>query len=107
MEGAQGGRGRAQGNPSRQQWQAVIPFFNFSPGVRKIIYTTNAIESLHDRVRKAMRNREHFPGDEAAGKALYLALMRNERKWQNVISGWHDAKMQPAIQSGERFRIED
>ena len=54
-----------------------------------------------------MRNRGHFPGDDAAGKALYLALMRIERKWQNVISGGHDAKMQLAIQFGERFRIED
>ena len=72
--------------------------------MRRIIYTTNAIESLHNRVRKAVRNRGHFPGDEAASKAFYLALMRIERKWQNAISGWHDAKMQLAIQFGERFR---
>ena len=87
----------------RRQWAAVIPFFSFSPGVRRIIYTTNAIKNLHNRGR----NRGHFPGDEAAGKTLYLALMRIERTWQNAISGWHDAKMQLTIQFGERLRIED
>ena len=45
----------------RRQWAAVIPFFSFSPGVRRIIYTTNAIESLRNRVRKTVRNRGHFP----------------------------------------------
>ena len=60
-----------------------------------------------NRVRKVVRNRRHFPGDEAAGKAPYPAPMRIERKWQNPISGWHDAKMRPAIQFGVRFRIEN
>ena len=45
----------------RRQWAAVIPFFSFSPGVRRIIYTANVIESLHNRMRKAVRNRGHFP----------------------------------------------
>ena len=75
--------------------------------MRKIIYTAAAIKGPHNRVRKAVRNCGHFPGDKAAGKALYPVLMRIERRWQNVISGWHDAKMQPAIQFGKRFRIED
>lgn len=56
----------------RRKWEQVIPFFAFSPEVRKIIYTTNAIESLHSQVRKTIRNKGYFPNDEAATKLIYL-----------------------------------
>ena len=52
----------------RRRWEEVIPFFAFSPEVRKILYTTNAIESLHSQIRKAIRNKGHFPSNEAATK---------------------------------------
>ena len=52
----------------------MIPFFAFSPEVRKILYTTNAIESVRSQVRRAIRNKRHFPSDEAATKLIYLAL---------------------------------
>ncbi|MDT1818532.1 IS256 family transposase, partial [Acinetobacter baumannii] len=58
----------------RRQWQQVIPFFAYPPEVRTIIYTTNAIESLHMRLRKIVKNRGHFPSDDAATKLLFLAL---------------------------------
>ena len=58
----------------RRNWEQVIPFFAFAPEVRKIVYTTNAIESLHSQVRKAVRGRGHFPSDEAAVKLLYLGV---------------------------------
>ncbi|MBF8269904.1 MAG: transposase [Gammaproteobacteria bacterium] len=58
----------------RRNWEAVIPFFAFPQAVRKIIYTTNAIESLHSQVRKSIRNKGHFPSDEAATKLIWLAL---------------------------------
>ena len=89
----------------RRRWQEVIPFFAFSPEVRKIIYTTNAIESLHGQVRKAIRNKGHFPSDQAAPKLIYLALRNIAAKWQRPPKEWHAAKMQLAIQFGSRFNI--
>ena len=61
----------------RRHWEHVIPFFVFAPEVRKIIYTTNAIESLHSQVRKSIRNKGHFLNDEAATKLIWLALRRS------------------------------
>lgn len=58
----------------KRAWQNVIPFFAFAPEVRRVIYTTNAIESLHMQLRKIIKNRGHFPSDEAATKLLWLAL---------------------------------
>lgn len=87
----------------RRRWEAVIPFFAFSPEVRKILYTTNAIESLHSQVRKAIRNKGHFPSDEAAAKLIYLALRNIAAKWQRPPKEWHAAKTQLAIQFAERF----
>ena len=58
----------------RRNWEDVIPFFGFAPEIRKIIYTTNAIESLPMPLRKVIKNRGHFPSDEAATKLIYLAL---------------------------------
>ena len=72
-------------------------------GARKIICTTNAIESLHSQVRKAIRNKGHFPSDEAASKLIYLALRHIEAKWQRPPKEWHAAKAQFAIQFGDRF----
>jgi transposase-like protein len=65
----------------RRKWDQVIPFFAFAPAVRKIIYTTNAIESLHSQVRKAVRSHGHFPSDKAASKLIYLVLQNIEAKW--------------------------
>lgn len=89
----------------RRRWEEVIPFFAFSPEVRKIIYTTNAIESLHSQVRKAIRNKGHFPSDEAATKLIYLALRIISKKWLRPPPEWQAAKAQMAIQFGDRFRI--
>src|SRR5690606_18367197 len=65
----------------RRKWDQVIPFFAFAPAVRKIIYTTNAIESLHSQVRKSVRSHGHFPSDKAASKLIYLVLQNIEAKW--------------------------
>jgi len=89
----------------RRRWEEVIPFFAFSPEVRKIIYTTNAIESLHSQVRKAIRNKGHFPSDESATKLIYLALKNIMKKWKRPPKEWHAAKTQLAIQFGDRFKI--
>jgi len=87
----------------RRQWQQVIPFFAYPPEVRTIIYTTNAIESLHMRLRKIVKNRGHFPSDEAASKLLFLALRNIEKDWKMPQRTWKLAANQFAIMFGERF----
>ncbi|WP_165385715.1 transposase [Spiribacter vilamensis] len=67
---------------SRQlRWSEIIPLFAFWPGVRKIIYTANAIESLNSQVREAVLNKRHFWSDEAAIKLIYLALRTVQTRW--------------------------
>lgn len=87
----------------RRQWAQVIPFFAYPPEVRRIIYTTNAIESLHMRLRKIVKNRGHFPSDEAATKLLFLALRNIVKKWTMPQHTWKQAANQFAIVFGERF----
>jgi putative transposase len=87
----------------RRVWEQVIPFFAFPAPIRKIIYTTNAIESLHMQLRKVLKNRGHFPSDEAATKLIYLALRNITKKWKNPPITWKQAATQFAIQFGERF----
>lgn len=68
----------------REQWERVIPFFALPPEVRKVAYTTNAVESLHMSLRKIIKTRGSFPSEEAATKLLYLALSKVVAKWQTV-----------------------
>jgi putative transposase len=75
----------------QRQWQQVIPFFAYPPEVRKIIYTTNSIESPHMRLRKMAKNRGHFPSDEAATKLLFLALRNIEKDWKMPPQTWKQA----------------
>jgi putative transposase len=89
----------------RRNWERVIPFFDFPPEIRRIIYTTNAIESLNSTVRKAVRIRGHFPSDAAATKLIYLALRNVEEKWSNAPISWHAARAQFAIKFEDRFTI--
>jgi putative transposase len=91
----------------RRKWEQVIPFFSFAPEVRKIIYTTNAIESLHSQVRKSVRSHGHFPSDQAATKLIWLVLRNIEAKWKRPAVPWAKAKNQFAILFGERFKITD
>jgi len=91
----------------RRNWQHVIPFFDFPDAIRKIIYTTNAIESLNSSVRKAVRTRGHFPSDKSAAKLIYLALRNVEANWKKPPIVWHEAKTQFAIAFEQRFIIND
>jgi putative transposase len=88
----------------RRNWAAVIPFFAFPEDVRRIIYTTNAIESLNAKLRRAVRARGHFPSDEAATKLLFLVLNRTSKDWKMPPREWAMAKAQFAILFGERFK---
>ena len=101
--GPWGQRYPAIGPSWRRAWGEVIPFFAFPDDVRRIIYTTNAIESLNSKLRRAVRARGHFPSDEAATKLLYLILNRSEKEWRMPPREWTMAKAQFAVIFGERF----
>lgn len=88
----------------RRAWQEVIPFFAFPPAVRKIIYTTNAIESLNRVIRKTTKTRGSFPTDDAATKLIYLAI-RSFEKTGRAVREWVAARNQFAILYPERFNI--
>lgn len=87
----------------RRAWTEVIPFYAFPGDVRRILYTTNAIESLNSKLRRAIRARGHFPNDEAALKMLFLVLNRAEKEWTMPAREWSQAMAQFAILFGERF----
>ena len=72
----------------KDNWDAVSPIFKFSTTVRKVIYTTNAIESLNSTYRKLNRQRSVFPSDTALLKALYLATFEATKKWTTTIRDW-------------------
>jgi transposase-like protein len=80
-DAAEAGNGNTRNGKSRKNWERVIPSFQFPEEVRKVIYTTNAVESLHASLRKVTRNRGSFPSEEAAFKLLYLALRNASKKW--------------------------
>jgi hypothetical protein len=81
----------------RRAWSHVIPFFAFPPQVRRVIYTTNAIESVNARLRKIIKTRGHFPSDEAATKLIWLALRNITAEWGRAAHNWKEAMNQFAI----------
>jgi transposase-like protein len=87
----------------RRNWQQITPFYGYPPEVRKIIYTTNAIESCIMQLRKVLKNRGHFPSDEAATKLIFLAFRNITKSWKNPPLTWRMAAIQFAIKFGERF----
>ena len=102
-DGPWGKKYEAIGKSWRRAWQEVIPFFAFPREVRRILYTTNAIEALNSKLRRAVRARGHFPNDEAAIKLLFLVLNRSEKEWKMPPREWAAAKAQMAVMFGERF----
>ena len=87
----------------RRAWTQVIPFFAFPPEIRRLIYTTNALESVHAQLRKIIKTRGHFPNDDAATKLLWLALRNLTAQWKRSAYAWHAAMNQFAILYGDRF----
>jgi putative transposase len=87
----------------RRAWTLVIPFFAFPPDIRRVIYTTNALESVHARLRKIIKTRGHFPNDDAATKLIWLALRNLTRRWTMPVRPWREAMTQFAILYPERF----
>lgn len=87
----------------RRNWQHIVPFFAFPESVRRMIYTTNAIEALNSKLRRAVRTRGHFPTDDAAMKLLYLVLNHAAEDWKRPPREWTEARTQFAVMFGERF----
>ena len=87
----------------RRAWDRVIPFFAFPPAIRRVIYTTNAIESINARLRKIIKTRGHFPSDDAASKLIWLALRNITADWGRAAKDWKEAMNQFAILYAERF----
>jgi transposase-like protein len=102
FEAEWGKRYPAIGQIWRNAWEHVVPFFAFAPGIRKMIYTTNAVEALHRSLRKIIKTRGSFPTDEAALKLLYLAVRNAGVHWRRPVE-WTAAMGQFAIHFGARF----
>ena len=87
----------------RRAWDRVIPFFAFPAEIRRVIYTTNAIESVNARIRKIIKTRGHFPSDDAASKLIWLALRNITADWGKPAHHWKQAMNQFAILYDDRF----
>lgn len=104
FEALWGPRYPAIGQAWRRAWEHVVPLFAFPPAIRKMIYTTNAVESLHRSLRKIIKTRGSFPTDEAATKLLYLAIQNAGVHWRRPVE-WTAAMSQFAILFGDRFAV--
>ena len=91
------------GQSWRRNWPRIIPFFDYSPEIRKVIYTTNAIESVNMSLRKITKNRGSFPSDESLMKLFYLALRNISQKWNMPIRDWKGALNQFSIKFEEKM----
>ena len=89
----------------RNNWERVIPFFDYPEDIRKVIYTTNAIESLNRSLRKVIKTKGAFPNDASILKIFYLALTLIAKKWTMPIHAWKAALSQCAIKFAGRFEI--
>jgi transposase-like protein len=85
----------------RRNWVNIVPFFDYPEDIRKVIYTTNAIESLNSVIRKAINNRKIFPDDNSVFKVVYLAIERASRKWSMPIRDWKLALNRFMLEKGE------
>lgn len=91
------------GQSWRRNWARIIAFFDYPPEIRKVIYTTNAIESVNMSLRKITKNRGSFPSDEALIKLFYLALRNINKKWTLPIRDWKAALTRFTIQFEDRM----
>lgn len=88
-----------------ERWANIIPFFNYPAEIRRVIYTTNAIESLNMTLRKVLKNKRFFPSDEAAFKQLYLGVKNISKKWTMPIRNWGEAMSRFMIEFGDRLPL--
>lgn len=101
--GPWGGRFPMVGAAWRRAWPRVIPFFAFPPEIRRVLYPTNALESVNARLRKILKTRGHFPHDDAAIKLIWLALRNITASWVRAATHWKAAMIQFAIRYDDRY----
>jgi putative transposase len=89
----------------RNQWERVVPFLAFPADLRRVLYTTNAIESFNARIRKLVNGKGHFQNDDAAFKLIYLAVMAAEKRWTRQPKGWNQALNQLALHFEGRLPV--
>ena len=87
----------------RTHWENLRTLFEYPPEIRKIIYTTNAIESLNHSLRKVLKNRKSFPNEDALLKVLYLGLKKASERWTRPLGNWQGALNRFAIEFGARM----
>ena len=88
-----------------RHWAHIIPFFDYPADIRKVIYTTNAIESMNMSIRKVTKNKRIFPNDEAMLKCLFLALRNIAKKWTMPVRNWNEALNRFVIEFGDRISL--
>lgn len=86
------------------QWEQVVPLFDFPPEVRKLIYTTNCIEALNRSIRKVIKTRTMFPTDDSVYKLVYLAIKNATKDWGKSVLRWRQAMLQFIVMFGDRFK---
>ena len=91
----------------RSNWDNLITIFDYPMEIRRIIYTTNAIESLNSVIRKSIRNRKIFPSDQSATKVIYLAVKKASEHWTMPLRNWIPAMNRFAIEYEGRFDVEN
>lgn len=89
----------------RRAWPHVMPFYAFPLEVRRILYTTNALESVHARIRKIIKTRGVFPSDDAAAKLIWLALRNATQRWTLPLRTWKAALVHFSVVYEDRFRL--
>ncbi len=89
----------------RDKWEDLTGYFQFTPEIRRLIYTTNAVEGYHRQLRKVTKNKGVFPHDTALEKLIYLAYRNIRRKWNSPLQNWALISQQLAIKFGDRYEL--
>ena len=89
----------------QENWDKLSEYFQYTPAIRKLIYTTNTVEGYHRQIRKVTKNKGVFPSDTALEKLVYLAYRNIRKKWTMPLANWATISQQLAIKFGERFKL--
>lgn len=89
----------------RDNWERLSAYFDYTEGIKRMIYTTNTVEGYHRQLRKVTKNKGVFPNDTALEKLIYLAYRNIRKKWSMPLANWGTTAQQLAIKFGERFKI--
>ena len=87
------------------EWDKLSEYFQYTPAIRKLIYTTNTVEGYHRQIRKVTKNKGVFPSDTALEKLVYLAYRNIRKKWTMPLANWATISLQLAIKFGEQFKL--